>query len=85
MPGVPHTVTLCLPILVNTLPVFCDNIAEAICPDYRRVLGANATSLASGHGGERVRTTNYDGCRTGNGTRFLTMGTAPRPDSSVLH
>lgn len=56
----PQTDSLRLPMLVNTLPIFYDNIAEAISPDYPRVLGADGSSLAAEHGGERARMTDYN-------------------------
>jgi len=52
--------TLSHPILVDTLPAFYDNIAQAVTPDYPRPTGADGTTLASEHGGERARITAYD-------------------------
>lgn len=48
------------PILVDTLPAFYDNIAEALTLDYPRQFGNEGTTLASEHGGERARITAYD-------------------------
>lgn len=48
------------PLLINTLPVFYDNIAQALTPDYPRTTGSDGTTLASEHGGERARLTGYD-------------------------
>jgi len=48
------------PILIDTLPVFYDNIAEAITADYFRTNAVDGTSLANEHGGERARLTSYD-------------------------
>jgi signal transduction histidine kinase len=49
------------PLLVDTLPALFDNIAEALTPDYPRTsAGVPATTVASEHGGERARMTNYD-------------------------
>lgn len=49
------------PLLVDTLPALYDNIAEAITPDYPRTsAGVPATTVASEHGNERARMTDYD-------------------------
>ncbi len=48
------------PILINTLPTFYDNIAESITPDYPRESAISTTTIATEHGGERARLTNYD-------------------------
>ena len=48
------------PILVDTLPVFYDNIAQAVTPGYPRPTAVDGTTLASEHGGERARITAYD-------------------------
>jgi signal transduction histidine kinase len=48
------------PLLIDTLPAFYDNIAEALTPDYPRNTGVDGTTLAAEHGGERARLTNYD-------------------------
>lgn len=47
------------PILINTLPAFYDNIAEAITPSYPRAHGAAHTTSMSAHGGERARMTPF--------------------------
>lgn len=47
------------PILVNTLPAFYDNIAEALTPSYPRRHGADNTTSMSAHGGERARMTTF--------------------------
>ena len=47
------------PILINTFPLLYDNIAEAISPDYPRRSATDTNSVASEHGGERARVTNY--------------------------
>jgi signal transduction histidine kinase len=52
---------LARPILINTFPALIDNIAEALSPDYPRTSGAVAAPIvASEHGGERARLTNYN-------------------------
>lgn len=49
------------PILVNTMPVVYANIAEALTPEYARTSnGVMETTVASEHGNERARLTNYD-------------------------
>lgn len=58
--SLPQADTLRHPILMNTLPAFYDNIAQAVTPDYPRVIGTESTSLAAEHGGERARMTAYD-------------------------
>ncbi|WP_343729264.1 HAMP domain-containing sensor histidine kinase [Duganella sp.] len=47
------------PLLVNTLPAFYDNIAEALTPSYPRSHGASHTTSMSAHGGERARMTPF--------------------------
>ena len=48
------------PVLIDTLPVFYDNIAESLTPGYGRQGGADGTTVAAEHGGERARVTSYD-------------------------
>src|SRR6195952_2449043 len=47
------------PILINTFPTLYDNIAEAISPGYPRKSVTDTNTVASEHGGERARVTNY--------------------------
>lgn len=47
------------PLLVNTLPAFYDNIAEAMTPSFPRAHGASHTTSMSAHGGERARMTPF--------------------------
>ena len=47
------------PILINTFPTLYDNIAEAISPGYPRKSVNDTNTVASEHGGERARVTNY--------------------------
>jgi signal transduction histidine kinase len=47
------------PILVNTLPVFLQHIAEAISPGCERILATGNNSIAMAHGNERARMTGY--------------------------
>jgi signal transduction histidine kinase len=49
------------PILINTFPALYDNIAEALTPGYPRTSAeVPSTSVASEHGGERARLTDYN-------------------------
>ena len=48
------------PILIDTLPVFYDNIVQSISPDYPRTSAVDGTTVAAEHGGERARITSYD-------------------------
>jgi len=47
------------PILINTLPTFYDNLVQALAPGYPRRNAVVGTSIASAHGDERARMTNY--------------------------
>lgn len=47
------------PVFINTIPAYYDNLAEALTPDYPRKTAISASTLASEHGGERARMTNY--------------------------
>jgi signal transduction histidine kinase len=47
------------PILINTFPTLYDNIAEAISPGYPRDNAVASNTVASEHGGERARLTDY--------------------------
>jgi signal transduction histidine kinase len=47
------------PILINTLPVFYDNIAEALSPDHPRRRATSNNDIAAAHGNERARMTAY--------------------------
>jgi signal transduction histidine kinase len=58
--GLEPASTLPHPLLIDTLPAFYDNIAEALTPDYPRNTGVDGTTLAAEHGGERARLTHYD-------------------------
>lgn len=48
------------PILVNTLPSFYENLAQAISPDYPRLSREDTSTVAEEHGGERARLTQYN-------------------------
>ena len=58
--GLEPASTLPHPLLIDTLPAFYDNIAQALTPGYPRDTGVDGTTLAAEHGGERARLTNYD-------------------------
>lgn len=45
------------PILINTLPAFFDNIAEALTLAYPRTDGTSNNTAMAAHGGERARMT----------------------------
>lgn len=47
------------PVLINTLPTFFDNIAEALSPSYPRESATSHTNTASAHGSERARMTSF--------------------------
>lgn len=47
------------PILVNTLPAFIDNLAEALSPTHERITATDSNNIAQAHGGERARMTQY--------------------------
>lgn len=47
------------PILINTLPVFYDNIAEALSPNHPREQATSNNDVAAAHGSERARMTSY--------------------------
>ena len=51
---------LAQPILINTFPSLYDNLAEAISPDYPRATANEGNTIASEHGSERARLTNYN-------------------------
>ncbi|MYM37462.1 sensor histidine kinase [Duganella sp. FT94W] len=48
------------PTLLNTLPVFYDNIAEALTPNHPRTDATSNTDIAAAHGDERARMTSYE-------------------------
>jgi len=58
--GVDQAAELRHPVLIDTLPVFYDNIAESLTPGYGRQGGGDGTTVAAEHGGERARVTTYD-------------------------
>jgi signal transduction histidine kinase len=47
------------PVLLDTLPLFYGNIAEALSPGFDRENAVSDSSAAAGHGSERARTTEY--------------------------
>jgi signal transduction histidine kinase len=47
------------PILINTMPIFLQNIVEAISPGHPRKLASSNSSIAMAHGNERARMTDY--------------------------
>lgn len=51
---------LAQPTLINTFPSLYDNLAEAISPGYPRATANEGNTVASEHGSERARLTNYN-------------------------
>jgi len=50
---------LLTPILINTLPAFFDNLAEALTPGHPRQDATSNTNVPAVHGNERARMTSY--------------------------
>ncbi|WP_300751729.1 HAMP domain-containing sensor histidine kinase [Janthinobacterium sp.] len=50
---------LLTPILINTLPAFYDNLAEALTPGHPRQDATSNTNVPAVHGNERARMTSY--------------------------
>jgi signal transduction histidine kinase len=46
-------------ILINTFPVFFDNLAEALTPNYHRRNATSGSTVARSHGDERARLSPY--------------------------
>lgn len=47
------------PIIIDTLPAFLENLAQALAPNYPRKLATDDTTIGMEHGGERARVTRY--------------------------
>lgn len=47
------------PIIINTIPLFLDGLAEALCEECSRETATESSNIAQEHGGERARVTNY--------------------------
>jgi signal transduction histidine kinase len=47
------------PVLINTLPLFYGNIAEALTPSFQGDSATSHTNVAGGHGEDRARMTNF--------------------------
>jgi len=58
--AVPQAKELPLPILSNTLPAYFDTLAALLTPDYPARVLSDLGAVASEHGGERARLTEYD-------------------------
>jgi signal transduction histidine kinase len=56
---VPAAATERHPILINTLPVLLDNLAQALSRQHPRHSATEGTTVAEEHGGERVRLTQF--------------------------
>lgn len=50
---------LLTPILINTLPAFFDNLAEALTPGHPRENATSNSNVPAVHGNERARMTDY--------------------------
>ena len=48
------------PVLINTMPIFFDNLAEALSPDHPRTSATSNNDIAGAHGNERARMTAYE-------------------------
>ena len=48
------------PTLLNTLPIFYDNLAEALTPNHPRSDATSNNDVAAAHGNERARMTSYE-------------------------
>jgi hypothetical protein len=48
------------PTLLNTLPIFYDNLAEALTPNHPRSNATSNNDVAAAHGNERARMTSYE-------------------------
>jgi signal transduction histidine kinase len=58
--AVPQAKALALPILENTLPAYFDTLAALLTPGYPARVVSDLGAVASEHGGERARMTDYD-------------------------
>jgi signal transduction histidine kinase len=47
------------PIIINTIPLFLDGLAEALCQECSRETATESSNIAQEHGGERARVTRY--------------------------
>lgn len=47
------------PIIINTIPLLLDGLAEALCEECSRETATESSNIAQEHGGERARVTNY--------------------------
>lgn len=68
---IPEAHALRHPILIDTLPLFYDNIVESIDPEVPRHSALDGTNVAAEHGSERARLTPYD--RTALITEYRTF------------
>lgn len=56
---IPPARALYVPVLINTLPVFYDNLVQVLSSGYPRVAGDPGDNLPAAHGDERARLTQY--------------------------
>lgn len=47
------------PVLINSLPVFIENLAQALSHENPRLLASDSSTVAKEHGGERARLSQY--------------------------
>ena len=47
------------PVVINTIPLFLDGLAEALCEECSREIATESSNMAQEHGGERARITRY--------------------------
>jgi signal transduction histidine kinase len=47
------------PLIIDTVPKFIDNLAEALCEDHARKTATESSSISQEHGGERARLSRY--------------------------
>ncbi|MEZ0393213.1 MAG: sensor histidine kinase [Pseudobdellovibrionaceae bacterium] len=47
------------PIIVDTVPIFLERLAEALCEQHPRFTATESTTISQEHGGERARLTHY--------------------------
>lgn len=47
------------PIVINTIPLFLERLAESLCPECSRETATESSNHAQEHGGERARVTRY--------------------------
>ncbi len=59
---IPPARALYVPVLINTLPVFYDNLVQVLSTGYPRRAGDPGDNLSAAHGDERARLTQFGPC-----------------------